>query len=218
MHIRLCLLVIGLLSICLPVMAATYTQSFTDLWDVSNGTVVYECSGTLFSNTDKQDMFGANNSYYTPERGNTLFADWQPLNFRHYIVWHTPQDVTVGRIALWAGHDQGTNARSFNRFTLEAYDFSLGSYVTVYDTSVGLPYTWVEGNIGLVTNKTFDTPFTSNLFRASFYQATTIAWASGPRIYELDAFAPAPTVPEWGSLTLALFGLAPAVRIVRRKR
>ncbi|MCE5324211.1 hypothetical protein LLG46_12985 [bacterium] len=218
MYTRLCLLLIGLLFVCLPVTAATYTQSFTDLWNVGNGISIVSCSGTHFANTDILDMFGANGSYYVPERGNTLFRDGQPQNYRHFIEWQMPGSVTVGRIALWAAHDGGSCGRSFNRFTLEAWNSAAGGYVTVYDTQVGLPYTWVEGNEGLVVNKTFDTPFTSSLFRASFYQATTIPYASGPRIYELDAFTAPPSVPEWGSLALALLGLVPAARFARRKK
>lgn len=191
---------------------ADYAQSFSDLWDVSNGTTIIANSATLFG--DIRDMFGANDSPYAPERGHTIFEDWRPLNYQHWVEWQTPQAVTVGRVVLWAEHDASPWGRSFNRFSLEAWDDADAAYITILDTQVAIPYVYVQDVQGLVLDAILFSPVTASRFRASFYQGTEVAWASGPRILELDAFGPVPEPTSAAALAVGLFWLGG----IRRRR
>lgn len=194
-----------LVSLCLAgSVSANYAQSFSDLWDVSNGIAIIANSGAQFGSI--YDMFGASSSYYAPEIGRTIFADWMPLNYRHCVEWQTAQTVTVGRVALWAEHDSGSYGRSFNRFSLEAWDGT--GYFTVLDTPIALPYTYAHGVQGLVIDAVLSTPVTASRFMASFYQGTEVAWASGPRVLELDAFGPVPEPSSIAALAIGLLSLA----------
>jgi len=204
---------LALLGLCIAGAAsADYAQSFSDLWDVNSGAVVVANSPTLFG--DIRDMFGANDGWYLPERGHTLFADERPLDYPHWVEWQTPQAVTVGRVVLWAWHDP-SGGRSFNRFSLEAWNDAGGCYTTIYDARVTIPYTYVQDIYGLLLDLALAPAVTASKFRATFYQGTTISYASGPRILELDAFAP---VPEPSSIVALAVGLASLVGTKRRRK
>src|SRR6516164_3901157 len=112
----------------LPTLLTPAQMSHSDLFDVSNGTVVTNWSGRgtdsvnsggtscgEFSTTTKYppDMF--NGSGGSPCRA-TVFADNQPLGTEHRIEWKTPRPVTVQSLGLFAAHDQIRLKRSFSSF------------------------------------------------------------------------------------------------------
>jgi Ig-like domain-containing protein/FIMAH domain-containing protein len=141
---------------------------------------------------DGRDMFGGQFGWVEP--GHTIFADGRPPGFVHYIEWQTPTAVTVGSFALFAQGDSPVynNEREFAQFVLKAksdpgstnYDLTLYTYVVTNH-----PYSFVDPvNYALIATNI--NPVTAQYFRAEFTQYTAGRGYDGPRILELDGFAP----------------------------
>ena len=169
--------------------AAAILPSTTDLWDISQGSVI-TASSAINPATDGRDMFGG--TFSQAEPGDTVFADGQPDGFIHYVEWQTPGPVNVSSFNLFAAGDgpAANNAREFSQFVLKAKS---GPLVTNYDLTLytlvvtNHPYIFVDpvNNALVATNIT---PVTAQYFRAEFTQYTSGQGYDGPRVIELDGF------------------------------
>lgn len=206
--------------------------SYSDLWDISQGSVVDDTSGVLnYSSTyrsDIRDMFGGR--FAPREPGVTLFKDYLvrysqpvPQNYLHYVEWHTPASVTLRSFALHVANDDSMQRRAFDQFTLYYGDGS-GQWTSIYDTGAGYSYV---GPHEIAVD--LSSPVVAQYFRAEFSQAPYIsASAAGPRVWELDGFdtlldgsspgtseIPEPaTIGIWAALVVGGLGW----RVSRRKR
>lgn len=233
---RACFALAGLVAVSLgvlgfPGISQAEPISSTDLWDISQGSVVDGTSGALYYRSsyrsDVRDMFGG--AFGNIEGGNTVFKDYMnpgfqggsvPAGFVHYVEWHTPSAVTLRSFSLNA-YNEGMLRRAFSRFTLYSGSGAGGPWTPIYDTGAG--FTYGPGQLDLSMNVT---PLVAQYFRAEFVQASwTDAAAVGPRIQELDGydtFLPGtdPVVPEPSILVaiLSLVGLGLARLAWRRRR
>lgn len=211
--------------IAIPTTSMAVPISLSDLWDVSNGTIVGANSGVLnyrpTYRSDIHDMFGDNNAVI--EATNTLFKDYMSPGyvggtvlpgFIHYVEWSTPSAVTLRSFALHA-QNEGMDRRAFDRFQLYTGD-GMGAWTSIYDTGAGFTYS------GLLDLSIDVTPVVSQYFKAEFVQAPwSSSTAIGPRIQELDGFdtfldGSTSVVPE--PTTLALIGLGLAGLGYRRRK
>jgi len=215
-------------SVALPV-------SYTDLWDISNGTIIDDTSGALYySSTYKSDirkLFG--DDYYPGTlAGPLLFKDYispgypyndhVPAGYTHYVEWHTTSAITLRSFNLVASHE-GMHRRAFNHFELFVGD-GTDNWTSIYSVDTD-PYTpgptytaWNYLELAVDV-----TPVVSQYFRAEFIQAPWTDYAAiGPRVYELDGYdtfldgSTGDPVPEPATMLLlgtGLIGLAG----VRRK-
>jgi len=187
---------------------------YNDLWDTAQGAAITGSSGT--SNW-ASNMFGTNGGGL--DAGATIFYDWiaygylpYPIGTEHWVQWQTADVVSLGSFKLYAAHDGGTNARSFDHFSLLAKDPDNGVWNEIYSTDVAVPYTYINAGEGFLIEHTFSAAITAQEFKASFRQHTAIFWASGPRVIELDGFA---AVPEPATIAMLSIG---SLALVRRKK
>ena len=190
--------------------------SSSDLWDVSQGTIVTANSPVLFASSswfsDIRDIFGG--EFSAVETNRTLFAD-RPAGTTHWVEWQTSAPVAVNAYNLVASAE-GANfdVRAISRFSLYAWDGS--SWDLLDEIFPSIPYgggpTYTGLNF-LEEFRTFDT-VTAQQFRAEFVQSANsqgLNW--GPRINELDGFY---VIPE-PSASLLIGGFLAAL-IKRRNR
>jgi len=169
----------------------------TSLWDLSQGIVITDTSG-IRDGFDAGDMFGGTASGMEP--GNTVFSDDVPSGFTHYIEWETPSPVTLGSFALYAGGDgpEYYNEREFDRFVLKVKSVGSQNFdLLLCDYNPPHPYPLDNALITpLLLNGVG--PLTAQYFRAEFTHFTSgrpDGNYDGPRIVELQAFAPGVVVP-----------------------
>ncbi len=205
---RLFLLAAAVSAVVLGADYASAGPVTTDIWDVAQGTLVTGYSA--MKNGGPSDMFGAAGG--APEPGHTLFADGYPLDTIHWIEWQTASAVWLGSFDLYAAGDgvPPTIARTMNHFTLFARNPGTGIFETVYDTDVATPYSVTDDTTPLLSYA-LAAPIMAQEFRAEFRQGSTVTWAMGPRIIELDGFTPEPA-------TLSLLGLGCLALLRRRAR
>lgn len=198
--------VLAMMVMAIPGISTAGPISSTDLWDISQGSVVGSNSGALHYSSgyysDIRDMFGG--AFGTVEGGNTLLKDFMspgylggsvPAGYTHYVEWHTPSAVTLRSFSLHA-HNEGMDRRAFNHFTLYSGSGAGGPWTTIYDTGSG--FTYGPGWLELTTNVS---PVVAQYFRAEFVQAPwSSSTAVGPRIPELDGFNT--FIPEPSTLAL----------------
>jgi Concanavalin A-like lectin/glucanases superfamily len=150
--------------------------------DAWQGAQVTNHSG--LRSTDASGMFGGENA--SPEPTSTLFADGQPDGTVHSIEWQTAQPISLGGFDVFAFHDSVSNfQRGFRHLNLQARQIG-GSFVTIYDAPVVVPYASASRELRRCVNLR---PLLAQQFRAEFTQQGPPGF-SGPRVVELDAIAP----------------------------
>jgi hypothetical protein len=197
--------------------AQAIEPAYDDIWDITKGTVVDDSSPILYV-SDARNMFGGN--YYLSEPGNTLFADLLPDGYTHYIEWHTPGIINLTGFNLFAVHDGGSDARSFQEFRI--YYYNGWSWIKFYTFDSTHPYGdgYQNNELALAVgaNSFLSPSITAEYFRAEFDQYGSVFWASGPRIIELDGFGSyLHPIPEPGTLMMLVMGLL-GLWGLRRKR
>jgi len=201
---------------------AALVASTTDLWDVSQGTIVTSHTGVL-SGSDPRNMFGFISGAVTDATVNTLFRDGQQTGTLHAIEWQTSSPITLRSFTLFAAHDgapRDANARGFSRFTLYAFNSVTNAFDNlIFQLFPSNPYgtTPAPASAILETNADLSllalgvnvSPLTAQRFRAEFVQFGFFASnASGPRVLELDGYnefladADLPIIPEPQTLAL----------------
>ncbi len=208
---QIMIVVLSIVLLVIPNSANAAPQSFTDLWDMSQATVVDATSGAMFYraswSSDVRNMFGG--AYGTIEIGNTLFKDYMlppfgggPVlaGFTHYVEWHTASPITLRSFNLLA-FNEGMLRRAFSHFELYAGD-GLGGWTSVYAQNFsadppgnpggygGCP-SWPgnELNSNCLELEINVTPILAQYFRAEFVQATwNSSLAIGPRVIEFDGY------------------------------
>jgi hypothetical protein len=214
MSLRFVYVVVALVVLVVPgISQAAVATSYTDLWDISQGTVLDATSGPLNYRPSYrfyvEDMFGA----ATPTSlapGITLFKDYMypgysggsvPAGYIHYVEWHTPSVVTLRSFALHS-YIERWDRRAFNRFTLSSSSTAGGPWINIHDTGTTA---FAQGYLDIEMDVT---PVNAQYFRAEFVQAW---WsdpaAVGPRAFELDGFdtfldGSTGAVPEPASLAI----------------
>jgi hypothetical protein len=212
--------VIAFLAFAGPMLAGPIT---TDVWDVNQGAVVTGSSPTHENGSNVNNIFGGNNFNGCGDSPTvTVFADFVagqygnpagvlPVGTIHWVEWNTAAPTWLGSFEVYAGADGGTNARSFNHLTLMYKMNPSDSWTTFYTGDLAVPYPVLDPASDLVISENLASSILGQYFRAEFTQATAIMWAAGPRITELDGFAPEPA-------TLALLGLGGLGLLLNRKR
>lgn len=146
-----------------------------DLWQDALVT-----ANTPLLSTNASGMFGALNA--SPEPTSTIFQDGQPDGTVHAVEWETASPVTLASMAVFALHD-GVDLpnRRFRNLHVQAREIG-GSFVTVYNSPILLPYAVDSRELRRCSNLR---PIFAQQFRVEVVQEGTNAF-SGPRIMELD--------------------------------
>ena len=170
-------------SLSLVAANAALGQSVTDLWDISQGTIVTGHSPLDIQEYDARDAFGGNFGTYFPEAGSIVFADESAPGTVDYLEWKTIAPVTLTGYTLYANGDGGDEGyREFASFTLKAKSVGSATFDITLDTfTPSHPYKFA----------TFDRTIqsiTAQEFRAEFVNSGDIISSyRGPRVVELDA-------------------------------
>ncbi|HEX5220223.1 MAG TPA: PEP-CTERM sorting domain-containing protein [Verrucomicrobiae bacterium] len=191
---------IGLLALSLLPPLPSYALDFgstTDLWDISQGTTITGNSpfDAAFGSPhpyDARDIFGGHFGDYLPESGDVVFNDNQAAGFVHYVQWKTFAPVTVGSFKLYAAADGDPSfQREIARFRLLAKSPNSATFdLTLFDVSPDRPYTYLDVSTYLLIQANISA-ITAQEFRAEFFDVGG-TFFGGPRVIELDAFAPVP--------------------------
>lgn len=220
--------IIGLV-LMVPIPAyAILLPSNTDLWEYTNFTGTPSSSGD-HPVSDIRNMFGGN--FGSAETDNTLFQDFQAAGFVHTASWETSSASIVRSIGFFAGHDNDANGRGISRFSLFGEDLNNGNNeVLLFEVFPSNPQygDTPNNNHGffLWLDEDMSNPILANRYRAEFVQTGPPSTASGPRIWELDAYRTFldgsdgntdGVIPEPGSLALLGIGLG-ASGLLRRRR
>ena len=191
--------------------------SSTNLWDVSQGSVVDGSSGCL-SGWPQENMFEGGG-------GQTIFMDYQPAGTVHWIEWHTPSAVTVESINLVLMHDgspRDIRYRGATSFRLYSSDTAGGPWTLLHEPAGtdpddnllydGGPYYTGTQHLEYCTAVPSTT---AQYWRAEFVQYSDIlSNSAGPRVIELDGYDY--VIPEPGTIGLVAVGML--LLATRRRR
>jgi hypothetical protein len=196
--------VLGFALTVTSIFAVVDPGSKTDLWDISQGTTVTFNTPVWSPQIAITDLFGGTGSF-PQEFGQVVFADGNPEGTVHAVEWQTTQPVLLGSFALYAiGDDFASNQREFASFTLKAKSSGSPTYdLTLYTFDATHPFQFDDASQALLVSDTIN-PVTAQFFRAEFVQWNAGTGFEGPRVVELDGFAP---LPDGGS-TAAYTALA----------
>ena len=168
----------------------------TDLWDISQGTTITGNSpfDSAFGSPhpyDARDIFGGHFGDYLPESGDVVFDDNQSAGFVHFVQWKTLAPVTLGSFNLHAQADgDPTFQREIARFRLLAKSAGSSTFdLVLFDVTPTRPHTYLDPSIHLFIQGNLSV--TAQEFRAEFFDVGGTPYG-GPRVIELDAFAPVP--------------------------
>lgn len=199
------------IALCAAMSLAQAATDTSDLWDTHQGTVI-TASSPIHSGSSARDMFGANDSGI--ETGNTLFFDGGGVGQLHFVEWTTTHAVTIGRFVLYATHDGppfDAHQRGFSRFSLQAFNVNSLAFEELYSFTPDNPYSFMDQPSVLLVSAAI-APTTASSWRAEFVQFGPSSNSAGPRIVELDGFAPAPVPVPAAAWLLASGLLVPALR------
>jgi hypothetical protein len=150
-------------------------QRIDDAWQ---GALVTSHSGLL--STDASGMFGGENA--SPELDSTIFRDGEPDGTVHSIEWETEAPIALAGLGAFAFHDSiASTQRAFRQIRVQARAIG-GSFATVYESAVTLPYAPDSRELRRCPNLR---PLRAQQFRAEFTQDGAPGF-SGPRVMELD--------------------------------
>lgn len=172
-----CALIANLMT---AVVAQSNKPAATDLWDITQGTVITSRNSTFWN---ERALLGENGHDFAPENTYMYFGDGSPEPFVHTMDWKTENPVIVEKIRLFAVGDYPDTFREFSSITIKAK--SVGSAVfdqTLVTFSPSHPYTFFDRSEWLL----FDKPVTATAARE--FRAELIAYSGAPRLRELDAF------------------------------
>lgn len=166
----------------------------TDLWDVAQGAVV-TATTELHPAAGTPAGFLGFLGQALDESAWTYFTDGLPSGTVHSLEWQTSSNVTVGQVRLYAVGDYSpgfNNGREFAQLTLKAKSPGSSTYdLTLLTFTPTHPYTFIDPDNYLMLDATLPAAVTASSFRAEFLQYDAGNGSDGPRIIELDAFAPA---------------------------
>ena len=188
-------------------------ESNSDLWDVSQGTMMTgnsalnPAAGIVYDTRDAfGGSFGTFPTQYLNEQGNVIYDDNRGAGFVHFLEWKTTTPVTVAQFNVFGYGDNLASQREFTEFRLLAkssgsltYNLILYSY-----TPSTHPYTYADpANAAIIS--AIISPTTAQEFRAEFVDSGF----GGPRISELDAYSPIPEPSAYAAIAgLGLLGFA----------
>jgi hypothetical protein len=210
--------------VCASVIASLANAAPADLWDPANGTVVTADSGTadfyVPHATNIANMFMPKQTpAVSDDPQNTLFAEMKPAGFVHYVEWQTPSPVTLTSFALYSVDGAPAFVRSFDRFTLYAWDGT--AFQPLFQDLPSHPYAFVDPSQDLLYQADVG-PITASRFRAEFVQNGTETNAYlgyttyGPRIIQLAGYGS--SVPEPTGTCGAALSAAASLLIRRARR
>jgi hypothetical protein len=183
--------------------------SSTDLWDISQGSIVTSSSQMGYGAAS--NMFGDNqvNPSYPIEAGNALFQDWYPAGYVHWVEWKSLAVIHLSGYNLVLANDLGSGNRGLSIFSLYGRLSASDPWQLLDSFSPSIhPYAPYEFS-PYEHSGSFD-EFKGLFFRAEFTQYAPIY---GVRVPELDAIA---TVPE-ASLSVLVVAFS-SLGLLRRKR
>lgn len=184
---------------------ATAAAVFDDLWDISRGATVLDHSGTGHGDITNMLGNGLSNPVYG-EEGFTLFQDFQPQGFVHWLEWQSANPIHLIGYVLNLADDETVLAgnRGISEFRLYGRLLETESWTLLDTFSPSVhPYGVLEHTIYFPEQEL-------QQFRAEFVQYSNEI-SGGPRIRELDALV----IPEPSALLL--IALSPFVISRRRK-
>ncbi|HYC56528.1 MAG TPA: hypothetical protein VEL28_16480 [Candidatus Binatia bacterium] len=178
----------AVLSVCLPGLARGEVNWMTggDILDIDQGTTIGDTSPIAVGSNPEALL-----SVEEPgvEFGTVIFPDGADAGTVHFIEWETAEAVTLAGFNLWANGDTPSfpEGRTIHHFKLIA---TVGENdVVVYDEDVASPYTFLDDdNFPLIISTPVPVT-TASHWRAEFTQHSD-SFNSGPRIQELDGYAP----------------------------
>jgi hypothetical protein len=209
---------IALLSISIAASAADDT---TDLWDVNQGCEVTGMyTAGVYVGSDIRNMFGG--EFGTIEVGHTIFYDAQifgPGSIA-WVSWKTPSAVELGRFVFSVAAD-GNYPTSYNR-AVQGFNLYASNIAHTYDDNWGNPIyasgplptplgSHINGIYNYTIDHTFADPISAQHFKADIIYGSSV---TGPRVIELDGYAP---VPEPSSIMTLIGGLGSLLAFRRRR-
>jgi hypothetical protein len=186
----------GLLT-ALPV-AAQFSPSSGDIWDVSQGTILVLSTDLatvdgVANPYDMRDIFGGGFGSYAPEQGNVVFANGKDEGFVNIVEWRTKKSVTVKSFRLFASDDPNTGDHGFGTFKLWAKSIGSSTFDTLlFSFTPAHPYKYEDSPNHLLSAANVK-PTDAQEFKAEFttWNGAGGSSANGPRIIELDGSADA---------------------------
>ncbi|MGD0141273.1 MAG: PEP-CTERM sorting domain-containing protein [Tepidisphaeraceae bacterium] len=190
------------------------------VFDVSNPGITYALgSGTSFAacafgGYDTRDLFGGQFGTFTPETGDVVFANQQPIGTVDTVLVTLPTAVSLANFNLWLNEDSdGSGHRSASEFKLYAGPVLIDD-VNVLDRSGSQTYAEVYGGDVIEVSDVLANAPMAFSYTLECIQNQGANVASGVRALEFEG-ATAP-VPE--PATVGIVGLGGVVMLLRRRR
>jgi hypothetical protein len=202
------------LSVLLVAKVSAATSS-TDLWDISQGSLVTGSSPMGYGAIT--NMFGDDqaDASYPIEVGNAMFDDGNEAGYVHWVEWNSATVIQLNGYRLSIIDDFQSGNRGMSLFKLYGRTNNFDSWQLLDSFSPPIhPYS-PYGDTFPTEFKAYEhtsllSPFSGKFFRAEFTQYAPIY---GVRVGELDAIA---TIPEISSSVLVV--AFSSLGLLRRKR
>jgi hypothetical protein len=179
------------------VTGTLYSPSATDLFDVSQGSVVVSASPAY----GNPDGFLGGEGFFEGQK-NTLFGDGSVAGTIKTLVFSLTGPVSVNSISMGLSQDGGTKLRGPAGYSLFGLESPTDTGIVLSTATLANDYESAYGNTNITIQDFFPT-FTGRYFRLELVQRENYY---GPRVQELDGFlAPVPEPSTWA---LGLMGIA----------